>query len=88
MFAYFNDALVLILLVVVFFVGLLSGIAWYRYQLRNHPEKLEQWINQSTDTLRSVKKQAEETIEREVAELQERKERLLQELNDLTNRLR
>lgn len=27
-------------------VGVVAGVVWYRYQLKNHPEKLQQWLNE------------------------------------------
>ena len=36
----------MILHLVAFAVGVVAGVLWYQYQLKNHPEKLEAWLKQ------------------------------------------
>lgn len=83
-----NDLLLITLLVVVFLIGVLSGIVWYRYQMRNHPEKLQDWIDQVNETASGLQGRAKEALDVQVTVIQSQKDQLVKELTDLLARLK
>lgn len=83
-----DTVLVTSLLVVVFFIGVLCGVLWYRYQQRNHPEKLKRWISDAEEAFLQLQEQANTATEAQLAEIRSKKNKMVEELSRLLARLK
>lgn len=83
-----NEILVIALLVVAFVMGVLSGVLWYRYQLRTRPEKLQEWIDQANEAASNLQGRAKEALDTQINVIQSQKDELVKELTSLLARLK
>lgn len=75
-------------LVIAFVVGFLCGVAWLRYQVKNHPEKIEKWSAEVRDAVNKARRDAADTLNNEADLIKARYEALRREMEDLINKLK
>lgn len=78
----------LLFLVIAFIVGFLCGVAWLRYQVKNHPDKIAKWSDEVREAVGKAKREMQDTLAREADVLKVRTDALRRELEDLLNKLK